>query len=494
MSREVDREHFEPADYTAFAARLRAELEALDALLARPGFGTGEPTIGIELELSLIDAGGRPLPHNHAVLARAVDPHLTLEVDRFNLEYNSPPVPLAGRPFAALGTYIDGALAEVNRAAGTLGGRVVAIGILPTLRAADLESWVLSDMRRYRALSAAVRRLRHAPHRVMIDGAEPLEVTCDDVTLEGANTSLQLHLRVEPSWFARTYNAAQLAVAPVLAAAVNSPLFLGHLLWDETRVTLFRQAVDERAADEEWRPGRVSFGHGWARRGAHELFAESVALHAPLLPLPCDDPDPLACALAGTVPPLASLRLHQGTVWTWNRPVYDPAGDGHLRIELRVLPSGPSRIDMLANSAFLLGLTLGLAPDADRLVTALPFSHARTNFYRAARAGLDARLYWPCDDPPSPRSVRARDLISHVLPIARRGLLDAGVDRQEVDPLLGVIEGRVASGMTGARWQRRTLAELERRLGRPEALVAMLERYVHAAALGSPVHCWPVDG
>src|SRR6185295_167540 len=165
-------------------------------------------------------------------------------------------------------------------------GRVTTIGILPTLRAADLEAGALTDLPRFRALSAGIRRLRRAPFQVAIDGEDPLTLSCDDVTLEGANTSLQLHLRVAPDAFARTYNAAQIATAPVLAAAGNSPLFLGHRLWEETRVALFRQATDDRHDPSvEWRPARVSFGHGWVRHGALELFTESVLQHAPLLPI-----------------------------------------------------------------------------------------------------------------------------------------------------------------------------------------------------------------
>jgi hypothetical protein len=337
-----------------------------------------------------------------------------------------------------------------------------------------------------------MRRLRHVPFRVDIHGDELLTVDCDDVTLEGANTSLQLHLRVSPHDFARTYNAAQIATAPCLAAATNSPIFLGRCLWEETRVALFRQAVDDRAPGAAWRPARVSFGHGWVREGALELFRESVALHTPLLPIVGDE-DPLDIIRNGSVPALDELRLHHGTVWRWNRPVYDPIGGGHLRIEMRALPAGPSVNDMLANTAFLIGLTLGLALEVDWMVTALPFQHASNNFIRAARNGLDAELLWPSREPPSPRPVRAVDLIPKLLPIARRGLLSANVDPEEADRLLGLIASRVSCRITGARWQRRALAQLERSRARPDALAAMLQGYVSCAATGSPVHCWPID-
>jgi len=377
---------------------------------------------------------------------------------------------------------------------GVHGGRAVAIGILPTLVATDLQPGMLTESHRYRALSAAIRRLRHEPFRIRIDGDEPLDVACDDVTFEGANTSLQIHLRVTPDAFAATYNAAQIATAPVLAAAGNSPLFLGRRLWDETRVALFRQAVDERiaAAEEDWRPARVSFGHGWVREGALELFAESVALHPPLLPV-LGNEEPLACVRRQAVPVLEELRLHHSAIWRWNRAVYDPSAGGHLRIELRALPAGPSVVDMAANAAFLVGLTLALTPDARRLVSTLTFGQARRNFSKAARHGLDAELLWPSLRAPSPRPVTAEALVPTLLPLASDALRRAGVDAGEAETLLDVIAARVARRQTGASWQRRTLALLEQRLQRESALRALVARYQHRAVEGRPVHEWPID-
>jgi gamma-glutamyl:cysteine ligase YbdK (ATP-grasp superfamily) len=496
MGLAIQQEEFRPEDYTRFSQRLAEDLEALRALLARPGFGAGPCTIGAELELYLVDKEGFPLPINRQVLGQTVDPRVTLELDRFNLEVNLRPGPLAGRPFSGLRAEFEDTLREVRRAAATQGARVAVIGILPTLREVDLGREALTGLPRYRALSAAIRRRRAAPFQVDISGEESLALTWDDVTLEGANTSLQYHLRVAPGDFARLYNAAQLATAPVLAVAGNSPVFLGRKLWDETRVALFRQAVDDRGEPGEQgfrQPhARVSFGHGWVREGAYELFAEAVALHPPLLPVLSPE-SPLERAAAGGLPDLGELRLHQGTVWSWNRAIYDPKDSGHLRIELRSLPAGPTVVDMVANGAFLLGLTLGLAERVDALLPALPFLHACGNFLRAAREGLDAELMWPADEAPSPRPATALELVPRLLPVARRGLLLAGVDAAEADAMLGIIEQRVAKRTTGARWQRQVLSRLEARMPRQDALAAMLERYLTHAESGAPVHTWPVE-
>lgn len=492
MGRDIDRTEFADADYARFAERLVSGLAVFEELVRRPGFGTGAASIGAEVELCLVDGTGRPLPINRAVLADMPDPRVALELNRFNLEFNTNPVVLEGRPFSALGAELEQGLALIQEVASDYGGRVVTIGILPTLRPEDLQSSAMTDLKRYQALSLSMRKLRHAPFRVDIHGEEQLTIDCDDVTLEGANTSLQLHLRVCPDDFARTYNAVQIATAPCLAAATNSPIFLERSLWEETRVALFRQAVDDRSPGMAWRPARVSFGHGWVREGAAELFRECVALHTPLLPIVGDE-DPLTVLRDGAVPVLDELRLHNGTVWRWNRAVYDPTDGGHLRIEMRALPAGPSISDMLANGAFLVGLTLGLAREADWMVTALPFQHAHNNFMRSARYGLDAELLWPSHEAPSPRPVRAVDLIPQLLPIARRGLLSANVDAEEAERVLGLVAARVSCHVTGARWQRRVLAELEKSRGRSESLAVMLQGYMACAATGSPVHCWPIE-
>jgi hypothetical protein len=234
----------------------------------------------------------------------------------------------------------------------------------------------------------------------------------------------------------------------------------------------------------------VAFGNGWVRRGALELFEETVALHEPLLPLTGGE-DPLAAVAAGRVPELAELRLHHGTTWRWNRAVYDPAGGGHLRIELRALPAGPSVLDMAANAAFLIGATLGLA-DEEWTIPALPFNCARRNFYRAARDGLDAELLWPVATAPSPRPMPAAEVVERLLPTARRGLAGAGVEPDEADSLLAIVGERVAAEVTGARWQRAALAAYEERMMRSTALAATLDAYLDAEATGLPVHRWPM--
>lgn len=493
MGLEIEQDEFGEEDFRRFSEKLGACKEALAEVLARAGFGCGETTIGAELECNLVDEAGRPAMVNRAVLAGMHDDRVTLEVDRFNMEINAKPFPLAGAPFAATSRELTNALEAIRRAARAHGAEPVTIGILPTLREEDLTSSALTEGHRYRALSSGLRRLRGEPFPLHIHGEDALDLRADDVAYEGANTSLQVHLRTNPAEFAATYNAAQIATAITLAISGNSPLFLGRRLWEETRIALFRQSVDDRvsASDNDWRPARVSFGHGWVREGALELFREAVHLHEPLLPVSTEE-DPLAVVRAGGIPRLAELRLHHGTIWRWNRAIYDDSAGGHLRIEMRALPAGPTVKDMIANAAFLLGLTLGLRRSADDLVTRITFGHVRRNFYEAARRGLDAELLWPWGEGPSPKLLRANDLALHLLPLAREGLVRERVSSDDADSALGIIHARLASGSTGARWQRCTFARLlQSGLDANEASRSLVVRYRELSESGEPVHTWP---
>ena len=495
MGLPIDQDQFQEEQFTRFDQRLTQSLEALQYVLERPGFGEGPLSLGAELELSIINSQGHAYPINRALLTCSHDDHLQLELDRFNLEYNLSPVALTGRPFSHIHAQLTHAIQSLGRCAKGLGGRIIPIGILPTLCAEELDSPMMSDLPRYRALSAGLRRLRDGPFCIHINGPEPLTVTCSDVTLEGANTSFQIHLRVNPQDFARAYNAAQLVTPLVLAISANSPIFLEHRLWEETRVALFKQAIDGRKSQEgDWhQPARVSFGHGWVRRGAYELFAEAVGLHPTLLPVMSGE-DPLECVRQGRLPQLEELRLHQGTVWRWNRAIYDASANGHVRVEFRALPSGPTPIDMAANAAFLVGLTLGMQHQIDHILYHLPFEYAHRNFYRSAEHGMEAMLVWPNEAGHGLRELSVCDLARGLLPVAERGLEEAGVEKEEIRTMLNVIRNRLETRMNGARWQLHRLEQYENRgYERPTALTGMLEDYLHASQTDIPVSQWNLN-
>jgi len=493
MGLEIDREKFVPDDYRRFEERLHTSLSVLGEMLERPEFGRGPNSLGAELEVALTDDRARALPLNEEVLRETLDERMTVELDRFNLECNLRHVDLEGRPFAHLRRELESARSELSRAAALHGGRIAMIGILPTLVADDLGASAMSDSIRYRALSRSLREKKSGPFRLHIEGDDPLHLDCEDVTYEGAATSFQLHLRVDPANFKAVFNAAQLATAPVLAAAGNSPIFLGHRLWEETRVALFKQAVDDRNEAERSarRLARVSFGSGWLRSGPLDLFREAVQQYPALLPVLYDE-DPEAALQSGSIPALKEMRLHQGTIWHWNRPVYDSHDEGHVRIELRALPSGPTVEDLLANTAFLIGLSLGLAPAMEEIQSGFEFERAHHNFYRAAQSGLEAELDWPAMLGGSDRPITAQRLFPKLAETAREGLRMAGIDPSETDPLIDCMLERVDRAQTGSVWQRANLAAHSSNHSREDALRRMFEDYSARSAEGQPVHRWSI--
>lgn len=491
-------DHYTEADHLRFKERLDLGLRALAQVLKQPDFGRCQGSLGVELELSVVDATGRPLPIAPELVRAAHNPEITPEMGKFDIELSTPPVPCAGKPFSALRRAMRARVHEIERQAQRRNARVVPISILPTFRREDFHLGTITDMPRYRALARGLCEGRDAPFEIQISGDESLRlVSTEAVAMEAANTAFQMHVSTQPAEFVDMFNAASLLCGPMLAAAGNSPTFLGRSLWHETRIALFKQAGDDRAhADDAdmLPPPRVKFGSGWVRDSVLELFMESVALHKPLLPECSDDPDPFDVLRAGQLPRLSELRLHHGTVWSWNRPVYDPDNGGNLRIELRAFPSGPSYDDMLANASFLFGCMRGLRARIPRLIASLPFALAARNFYAAAQFGLDAQLCWPSGTASTPQPIRARDLLLSLLPAAYEGLASVGVEAREAEHFLGVFEERVRSGQTGAVWQRQVLAQLEAQgMQKDEALACMLERYMSNFQSQRPVSSWPIE-
>ncbi|TNE80234.1 MAG: glutamate--cysteine ligase, partial [Gammaproteobacteria bacterium] len=492
MGQSIQQTSFSDEDFHAFRNKLHECLEALDTLLKRPGFGEGEASIGAELELYLLDHDGVPIPHNLEVQEAFQDPSLTLELNRYNLELNFSPVLAAGAPFSAMQQQILDNMSRLDRLMQRWEGRVLPIGILPTLRETDFGPRVMTDLPRYRVLAEAVKLGRDNSCGIHIEGQDSMHLVHDDVTLEGACTSFQVHYRPATQDLVSLWNATQLIAPLMVGVAANSPLLLGHRLWQETRVPLFCQSIDGQVPDTGPRcpPPRVSFGQGWLRHSPLELFRETVQLYPPLIPILSEE-DPLAVVAAGGVPKLAELCLHDGTIWSWNRPIYDSGHDPHLRIEMRVLPAGPSAADMAANAALFIGLAQGLAEDVEPLLSALPFSCARANFYRAAQFGMEAVVYWPDARQNGLVEQPLVAVLEQLLPTAARGLAKIGVAEEEISHWLALIEERLKHRQTGASWQLRQYNRLlARGLSGKEACRQLLQGYCQRSDSNVPVARW----
>lgn len=473
-------------DYEKFAKRIHDQLDTLKEVIQHPDFGKEERCIGAELELYLVDESSKISPVNLELLKLLNDPQFQAEINQFNLELNLSPVKAAGQPFTNITNEILSKTKYMWDTASQIGTRGLAIGILPTLEQHHLTSEYMTDESRYRVLARELSKLRGAPFHINIEGDEHIDFKTSEVCVEGANTSFQVHLMVDKDKFASTFNAAQLTLPMALAISANSSVAFGNTLWDETRVSLFEQSMDSRIPDSSpWGvPGRVSYGHGWVRKGAWELFAESVNLYQPLFPQLFDANDD------GGLPELAELNLHMGTVWPWNRAVYSNQGNGHLRIEFRALPAGPTALDMAANAAFMIGMAVGLEHKIDEYMARIPFRFSEYNFYNAAKNGLNSTILWPQNYQHKPVEVPIKNVIDQMLQVAYDGLTILNVDIQEKDKFIQIIQRRLQLGVTPAIWQKRTYHHLQRSMDKKTACEQMLDLYFKNQLIGHPITEW----
>lgn len=469
MGQEIHRIHFAPEDFARFERRLADETELLREYLSAGRFAAAGYMGGFELEAWLLDRNFFPAPINEAYLRRLASSLVVPELSKFNVELNGTPQPLAGNALSLLERELAATWRQCLKVAHELESTLMFIGILPTVRESDLSLANISPLNRFHALNAQILSRRGGqPLRIRIDGAETLHLVHADVMLEAAATSFQVHLQVPADEAVRHYNASQILAAPLVAMAANSPFLFERQLWEETRIPLFEQAV---ATLEE---RRVTFGEAYLEQSPWESFADNLRRFPVLLPVAFDAEEEAFC----------HLRLHNGTIWRWNRLLVggDAAGKAHLRIEQRVMPAGPSLADMIANAALYLGAArflagLRQAPEAD-----LPFAQAKANFYRAAREGLAADVVWL-----DGRPAKLRDLLlDELLPMAREGLRLLGVDAEEASAYLSIIRNRVASGQNGAAWQKAFVA----RHGRD--FFKLTAAYLEHQRSGLPVHEWDI--
>lgn len=481
---EVDEE-----ELRVFTQALLRDVHALKRMLETGSIETGIRRIGLEQEMFLVDEMFRPAPVAVEALECITDPRITSEIGRFNLECNTDPLLFGGDCLSRMEGELNSLLNTVSEATTTLGARPVLTGILPTLRKSDLTLDNMVPAKRYHALNDALTRLRGGPYVLSIKGTDELRLTHDSVMLEACNASFQIHFQVGPEEFARMYNIALAATAPVLAAAVNSPLMLGRRLWHETRIAVFQQSVDTRQTmpeDREVAP-RVSFGRDWVHDSVLEIFQEDISRFKVILGREIDE-DPFAAMEAGRAPALKALQLFNSTVYRWNRACYGvgPDGAAHLRIENRVLPAGPTVLDEVSNAAFWFGLVSSLVNEGSDIREKISFDVVRTNFVAAARHGLDAQLEWMNGE-----TYTAQDLIcGQLIPLAEIGLEAGGIDRADIDRYLGTIRERVQRRRTGARWLLGSLASMDQEGTLEERMAALVAAMVDRQDSGRPVHEW----
>ncbi len=478
-----------PENLRTFTKYLIRDMKALEQMLANNMFERDTIRIGAEQELFLIDRASRPHPVNTQVLEELDDEHFTHELARFNLEFNLDPLSFDGRCLKKLENQLNSHLKKSREAAEKQKGEILMTGSLTTIKKSDLGLENLTPLPRYYMLNDALNRVRGAEHELKIKGADELHVKHDSVMLESCNTSFQIHFQVSQENFARLHNIAQLVTAPTLAAAANSPFLFGKQLLHETRIAVFQQSIDNRKAEDfvNERKPRVQFGSDWIHHSVMEIFQEDIARFRVLFAIDNIE-NPFDALNAGKVPKLEALQLFNGTIYRWNRPCYGITdGKPHLRIESRVLPSGPTVVDEVANAAFWLGLLAGVSSRYEDITKLISFKEVENNFLSTARQGLLSQIKWIDGN-----SYPVQELIlNELLPLAKEGLALHNIEAKDIDYYLGIIHDRTQKGQNGAIWQLDSYHHLDDIWSRNEKMTAIADATLKHQKIGKPVHTWP---
>lgn len=190
----------------------------------------------------------------------------------------------------------------------------------------------------------------------------------------------------------------------------------------------------------------------------------------------------LDAARLATAPLIAARGAVSSARWESARPVLEPDSDEHGRIpvDLRAITTSPSVIDMMADAAFHVGLVHYLVATGFGEDRPLDEVAAQESFEAVVREGLDAEIDWPDEG-----RVEARELLlTALVPAARFGLAALGIDGEDRDRFMDVIEARVATRITGRAFRR---LAMEATGGDPVELTAL---YADRQASGDPAHAW----
>ena len=480
MGQEISTDRFSEDDFNRFRLNLQQETERLSEWFASPASQFSDsPTLvgGFELEACLIDRNFDPKGINQSFLSHLASDLVVEELASFNVEINTQPQPLAAKGLSLMQAGLDRTWQHCTAAAENLDAHLLSIGILPTLGPEHLTLDNMSDRARYRVLNQRLIQQRRDRH-IHIKIADPhderswFNFDSSNIMIEAAATSFQIHLQVPLTAALRYFNAATLLAGPMVAISANSPYLFGHNLWCESRIPLFEQIMTlDNPVEQGKATSRVFLSQGYLKQSMMECFVENLEQFSILLPesLPVGDR-------------FNHLRLHNGTIWRWNRPLigFNPDGTPHLRIEHRVVPAPTTPIDAIATAAFYFGLVHFFATQDVPPESQLPFKQTEANFYAAAQQGLTAPVTWLEGNTSSMQDLLLRGL----LPMARQGLVTLQLDRSDIDFYLGIIQERLISGQTGAEWQRRFVE------GRSADMRSLLSAYLDNQISGLPVHQW----
>lgn len=475
------------SDRAVFIEHLLNDVKALELMLEKGMIENDVVRIGAEQEFCLVNNDWRPSKKAIEILNDINDPHFTTELALYNLEINLDPLVLEGGCFQRMKSQLESLLYKARTTAEKHGAKIILTGILATISKDELHKSFMTPSPRYDALNDIMREFRGSDFSLHLKGVDELSVKHKSVLFEACNTSFQLHLQIDPEDFLKSYNWAQAISGPVLGICCNSPLLMGRELWHETRIALFQQSLDTRSSSyslKDQQP-RVAFGTKWAKGTAAAVFKEDISLHEVALSKQITT-NSINEVLKGSVPELEALKLHNGTVYRWNRPCYGVGGGKpHLRIENRYIPSGPSITDEIANFAFWVGLMKGRPEHYGNISEIMNFREAKANFIKAARTGKESIMRW------NGKELSVSELImNELLPIAEDGLVKMNIEEDDITSFLGVIHSRV-KGKTGARWQIDSFRKLRKEMKVDDALVSLTKSTYQNQTKDNTVANWP---
>ena len=471
MGQEITSSKFSTHDFSAFSQRLRTETDLLGEYFRSNYFDHNHDVGGFEVEAWLVDENAIPSPINEEFLKQMDDPMVVHELAVFNVELNVEPQLLKDQALQKLHDSLVSIWNRCRTKAKEMNADMMTVGIHPGIRNEQLSLYYMSESERYRALNERVFAIRQGkPITLHIHGRDLLHTEHHDVMTEAGTTSLQIHLQINQEKATRAYNAAQIASAPLVAISANSPFLFGYELWDESRIPLFQQSID---VGDQYKK-RVTFNHNYVQDSLFSCFEENIKNYPVLIPILFDEDEDK----------FPHLRFHNGTIWRWNRPLvgFDETGKPHLRIENRVVPSGPTIVDMIANATFYWGLVQTLSQLDNAPEDQIDFPVVRQNFYNTGRYSLDASIHW-LDGKLHPVGYLLSD---QLLPMAYEGLRQLGINQVDADKYIKIIENRIMSGQNGARWQRKWVEK------HGKDMDALSRAYLEHQHSQLPVHEWDI--
>jgi len=471
MGSEISHREFTKKDFEAFQKALSDEHDYVKALFDKGStIFSDKYRIGYELEACILDAANLPDPINKKILDTVGSPLFTNELAKYDLEINGNVFSLNGEAPENLNKDLVSLWEQGQKTAQKFDAKLGLFGVLPSLKLEHFNKALYqSDMHRYTLVSQRIRELRHESVKILFHGEDEVSLQKNDVMLEALGTSLQIHFQVPFDEAVDYYHAALLASVVLVGFGANSSLVLGKRAWHESRIAIFEQSVDTRNKQQRayGAEKRVHFAHGYINSWL-DLFKQNKMfkiIFADVKDKPLSD--------------LHHFNLHNGTIWRWVRPILDKDKKGKhtLRLELRVLPSGPTLVDTQVNIWFFIGLIQGLVRSKIDLKK-IPFEALKDDFYSVAKSGLETEFH----EPEHALKVSLKEwILNEGLRFTKTGLDSLGIDH--ADAHLNMIKERTSNGQNGASWQLEHFKKYK-------SIPKLMEDYMQNSEQNIPVHRW----